>query len=388
MKYRKKRDMVMEKSLWEQFGNIKYNGKTNVSYYNIEIQRNELFQQDANSKCTDFVKKHFKIGQKSEAIVAIFRTEEIEKDYYESERPVHTVSLYLLGLSLNAAFDDALREYLDKNLCGEFKEWYDFRYTWYLTCLYHDLAFCEEKVQHESNLQKRIFDYRLQNGKKFVTHYNKDILDKYWVMRNCDHGIEAGHILFDELYKVYAEKFNLENNSEQNELKTENNIVWRKEHLGHFAYIADAIISHNIWLVKDAPENEADIRKYREAGLEELIISGEEDRLFFEDAPLLFMLCLLDTIEPTKRFKRTPEYIMKNISVIYAKEEEKFIIKWEAKLNSEDEIVKWKNNITSLTDWMAVTVKEECISKNEITLSILKHIPEKEDNREVVLLTS
>lgn len=186
MKYRKKRDMVMEKSLWEQFGNIKYNGKTNVSYYNIEIQRNELFQQDANSKCTDFVKKHFKIGQKSEAIVAIFRTEEIEKDYYESERPVHTVSLYLLGLSLNAAFDDAIREYLDNNLRGEFKEWYDFRYTWYLTCLYHDLAFCEEKVQHESNLQKRIFDYRLQNGKKFVTHYNKAILDKYWAMRNRD----------------------------------------------------------------------------------------------------------------------------------------------------------------------------------------------------------
>ena len=59
MKYHKKRDMVMEKSLWEQFGDIKYNGKTNVSYYNIEIQRNELFQQDANSKCTDFVKKTF-----------------------------------------------------------------------------------------------------------------------------------------------------------------------------------------------------------------------------------------------------------------------------------------------------------------------------------------
>lgn len=100
------------------------------------------------------------------------------------------------------------------------------------------------------------------------------------------------------------------------------------------------------------------------------------------------MLCLLDTIEPTKRFKRTPEYIMKSISIIYAKEEDKFIIKWEEKLNSEDEIGKWKNNITSLTDWMAVTVKEECISKNEITLSILKHAPEKEDNREVVLLTS
>ena len=55
----------------------------------------------------------------------------------------------------------------------------------------------------------------------------------------------------------------------------------------------NAIISHNIWLVKDAPENEADIRKYREAGLEELIISGEEDRLFLEDAPLLFMLCFM-----------------------------------------------------------------------------------------------
>lgn len=58
-------------------------------------------------------------------------------------------------------------------------------------------------------------------------------------------------------------------------------------------------------------------------------------------------------------------------SIVYIREEKKFIIKWEDELNFEKESQKWQNNIMSLVNWMGVTVKNE---NNEIALSILKHV--------------
>ena len=59
----------MKNSLWEQFGNIEYDRKKNTSYYNIMIEGDKLFQQNANVNCTQFVKKHFNIGEKHEASI-------------------------------------------------------------------------------------------------------------------------------------------------------------------------------------------------------------------------------------------------------------------------------------------------------------------------------
>ena len=76
--------------------------------------------------------------------------------------------------------------------------------------------------------------------------------------------------------------------------------------------------------------------------------------------PLYFMLCLLDTIEPTKRFEGLDiEYVLKNIFI--ERIGKKIIrIKWNKEFQKEnkEKFNVWKTNIQDLEKWLGVTVKE------------------------------
>ena len=63
-----------------------------------------------------------------------------------------------------------------------------------------------------------------------------------------------------------------------------------------FSYIADCIIKHNIWKAEDDTEE-----IYRQYGLEYLIGDAFE-KINFHKNPLLFVLCVSDTLEPYKNF--------------------------------------------------------------------------------------
>ena len=66
------------------------------------------------------------------------------------------------------------------------------------------------------------------------------------------------------------------------------------EQIPVFAHIADCVISHNVWKANDASETE-----YLECGLEALV--GERfKKIEFQENPLLFILAVVDTIEPYK----------------------------------------------------------------------------------------
>lgn len=75
---------------------------------------------------------------------------------------------------------------------------------------------------------------------------------------------------------------------------------------------------HNIW---SSGEKEEIKEKYRNLGLESLI-TGESDifPISIKDNPLLFLLGLVDTIEPIKTFNcLEPQYVLENILIDFDK---------------------------------------------------------------------
>lgn len=112
--------------------------------------------------------------------------------------------------------------------------------------------------------------------------------------------------------------------------------------------------------------------------LHELDPEGGYQKLSFAKYPLQFWLCLVDTIEPIKRFCdyiRGDEYWILNsisIDIKYCENDKcKIVIKHNKILKKEKDFCRWKNDICGLTSWMLCDVKEEnngfiiCFNVNE-----------------------
>lgn len=62
--------------------------------------------------------------------------------------------------------------------------------------------------------------------------------------------------------------------------------------------MADCIASHNMYMTDD---NEGRIAKYMDYSLN-CLLPDKFEPISYKDNPLLFILCVADTIEPSKRF--------------------------------------------------------------------------------------
>ena len=349
------------------------------SYYEIHILPRNLFQEnqeDTLEKCRDFVKSHYETGNKAEAMNFPF-----EREYEHSDRHVHMVSLYLLGLYLRNSFCESVRDEFFRNIRGD-RSWYDFEYTWFLTCLYHDTASCVEKKSIPANpsewqknlkyymdaLALRNSPYTVASGansfcKKTIRFRGSDELAKsYFYYRanqgSYDHGIIGGYLLYNRLLENF-EKKTAEHDWSKEPYKEDKNsgghfLWWRKNHPDHYAYIADAIICHNMWTT--SVEDTKKAAEYRGYGLNGLIINEKSERLSRERFPLQFMLCLLDTIEPVKRFsKLSAKEILENISIEMINRNQ-IKVGWSARIKQEPEFWLWMKNISDLKGWMQVNV--------------------------------
>ena len=324
------------------------------SYYRIPVSANTLFVGcDANYNCRSFISEHFEKGNKK-GVFHIFR--EFTHDYETKGKHLHTVSLYLLGLSLEDTFSRPLKRKLSELI--ENMAWYDFKYSWYLTCLYHDVTSCIETNSEYSVLCDAV------EGSSLFTHtpikkdaqllrFPKRVITDYLEYRKNDgkndHGIIAGAQLFDRLSQSFKEKTAGHDWAKSPEYNL-HHLHWRREHLDHFAYIADAVCCHNIWLA--TPETE---EEYHNANLDELIVHNDCDKLCIDTYPLQFMLCLLDTIEPVKRFHRlSAEAVLKNICIEAATGAIK--ITWNQIIKTQPEFYVWLSGIRTLCDWMNVRI--------------------------------
>lgn len=365
--------------LWSKYFELDY------SYYWISIKDSDCIRKYfSKGDCLAFIQEHFEKGKKTQAFDFPFQEEFNKKGKHQ-----HTVALYFLGLHLQGLFDEKLKQKLSRLLpTYGFDSWYDFRYTWFLTCLYHDTASCIEQFSRNTFLpeRKKMLDYYLGKLDVQYTPYNhvplrergrlvrfSELLVKnyfYYRMDRgvLDHGIIGGYYLFDRLYKNFCEQ------TKNADLVVGKNLIrdglsYRIEHLDHFAYIVDAIICHNLWCAYEPNV----IETYKEYGLDPLII-GEDSvnnnwghvqnqKLNVKDYPLQFLLCLLDSIEPVKRFTEkdgcgvSAYEVLNRVSIEKAGSD---AIKIERcpclKRQNSSSFTGWMNSIKELSKWMDVTV--------------------------------
>lgn len=342
------------------------------SYYEIPITPQKLFaeQEDKNHSailCEEFIRRHFKEGYKGQALSFDF----FDK-YVKEGKHSHTVSLYLLGLHLEKLFAHKIRSKI-RSFTPNNREWYnekEFKYTWFLCALYHDVASCIEEQQN-----RRIEDLEsliktiIPEKESILNRYSSDTVTNYLRYRadseTNDHGIIGGLLLFGKLKDAFYS--NVKNHDwEKNKVYIKDGLLWRLEHIDHYRYVADSIICHNLWTAHES--NKILVDKYREYGLDELIIDSEDKKLSFDKYPLHFMLCLLDSIEPVKRFKNlSPRTILKNITIELVSNKKmcrKIRISWSDNLKTDIGFWDWMKNIYSLPEWMQVRVSS-CNREND-----------------------
>lgn len=343
-------------------------GEKPISYYQIEYNVDKLFGEKDNACfCKEFIKEHYMRGKKKGLFSFDFYGE-----YSRQGKHVHTVSLYLLGKALHELFENDIKEQLSTFL-PEMKEWYymggDFLYTWYLTALFHDVASSIEAKQISEFVtegEKRLETYLNNFNIKYIPYkrierenevytiparFSENLIKNYFFYRAdhklCEHGILAGYLMLDRFTKEFRQ------NSYEGKRKF-GKLKWHNEHLPHAAYIADAIICHNIWMCSAGNEEE-----YQRYGLSQLIVEKHpEEKLSLKNFPLQFMLCLLDTIEPIKRFEcENAKYILTHIYI--EKCESGFVISWDKELEKCKGFETWRSNIKHLSDWMKIQCEDE-----------------------------
>ena len=336
-------------SLFNSFSKIR------ESYYHISIKPNELFDSDNGNHARQFIGEHFERGAKK-GVFTIFR--EFALEYSRRGKHYHTVSLYLLGLKTRRLFIHPIKNRLNDLI--DDMSWFDFEYSWYLTCLFHDVSSCIERNLEYAQLidavdSSSLFTHKALKPNVNLLRFPKDLIINYLNYRfsagRIEHSILGGTMLFDKLNESFYEKTK-GHDWEASPVYREHNLNWRKEHLDHFACIADAICCHNLWTAQDGSNLST---TYKENGLDQLIIYSPADRLNMNDHPLHFMLCLLDTIEPVKRFGHLDaKTVLKNIYIDIHKGT--IVLYWTQLIKQQPEIYHWLDSIRSLSEWMCVNV--------------------------------
>lgn len=345
-----------------------YIGNQNYQYYN-NMHVNPMENFDTSKSSYQFIQEYFQAGRKLHVFTLNFN-----KEVQRAGKHQHTVALYFLGCKLYQLIDSPLKQFFVENLKDS--RWYDFKYTWFLACLYHDTASAIEKTAYSNepldfflgtnNIKHNVFNHKPMLPYADLFTFPEELVENYFHYRidyckSVDHGILGGFLLFDRLRENYDNAWRkccLQNANkrivddqfnytyEKFEFEDRN---WQIDHLDHFAIIADSVIAHNIWFNNN-------VELYKHYGLEPLIISNK-NQIALTDRPLLFFLSLLDTIEPIKclgrkNFSLNPVDALKSVSI---------------KLDGPDKIVitvlkndincrLWFEEIEKMKNWLRVGV--------------------------------
>lgn len=356
------------------------------SYYHLRYNVERLFPADITRNeteaCRNFLHNHYIEGRK----LGLLRGD-LYNQYIENGKHVHSASLYLLGKALMPCFENELNRVLSSFL-PNYDSWhdhgYDLLYTWYLPSMFHDYASCVElgTILPNDTERRRSLDFHLGNNNVQYSLYedypyhtsnvpirfSQDLIKNYFYYRTsagiCEHGILAGYLFFDHFVKNFLEK------TEDVKFDTQGNgkawgLTWNTDLIMFAAYAADAVICHNLWM---AGSENAEI--YKAYGLTPLLWQEHpENKLSIYEYPLQFMLCLLDTIEPTKRFTSMQAYeILHKISIQENTDCKGLTIMWD-QLSGEkakEDLKKWHNGIMGMKDWMDI----ECIEIDTHTIQI------------------
>lgn len=262
-----------------------------------------------------FITQYFKHGEKEKVVDnALIRKISRERQY-------HVISVFFLGIliyrnslrirqsidSMTKAIESSLPAHRDDDdsRC--------FLYVWFLTCLFHDIGYCYEglpcpdcSVCNRADLNPLFMeideipcnDFIPAVFRRNIKHYGELCRHQAgFRSKKCiDHGISGGILLYQLM--------NMHVHSQDKLTKSIKKFVTGKPILeNHIASVAWTIMSHNIWTKKrEYDENGKEKENnYDTHGLTELVYSDEALRFIqLEEHPLLFLFCLVDTIEPVK----------------------------------------------------------------------------------------
>lgn len=320
----------------------------------------------------------------------------------KDKKHIHTVLLYLLGVCLQEVVEPKLQKFANAIYTTDetpVEPKLEFMYVWFLTSLFHDMG---NGIENEKNyallrelsktkslkgyLKKKhkishndLFDYLKENNLHdlILEPYDK-IIESYFDYRKdyfhvVDHGIIAGYLFFDRLKKNHEEAWKdyLKNRGVAQKYKSDDyfehkDLVWSKKLLLWFAYISQNIMAHNIW----KSESDEDDKKYTAYGLEDLTREKFQP-ICIDKSPLLFFLCLLDTIEPTKRFTDdTPKDVWENIDITYCKGTNEITIKPTETLMNMNHYNEWLINICKIPQWLNSKITIEYGSDKHTVIKI------------------
>jgi hypothetical protein len=337
-------------NLFEQLHQLFKNGKE-WNYYNLNNLSNPLISPEYdNSKI--FIQDFLEYSNKTKDIYDVLES-------IEPKRNLHIIIDYFLGIYFyesNSLIKELIDNQIDKYTPSEGSSFDNsFSYFWFLICFYHDVGYCYEQniirinslltLKNELNLNHDLPSLIgvpdiYQNVNDNYLRYRLEISKVY------DHGIIGGRLLYDRLIKVYDYYKDTHGSGKDTFLYKK--LVWSNQMLEYFQLIASVIIVHNIWFVNK--NSSSDVFVYKKYHLDKLIISDSMREISLEKHPILFLLCLIDSIEPTKQFGIN---FLKKVKIEFKLNNN---IKIKACSMPDNEVDIWFNKIIKLNEWIKLDI--------------------------------
>lgn len=345
-------ELLKDKKIWQYYDDM-----------NISDDIGSIFDDPK-----DFIKEYLDIGDK---LTLELKDIMIELSQVNPGRLKHTVAIYFLGILLYSKCI-SIRKHIDLYIKKKEEEVHStnisFNYYWFLICFIHDIGY---SFKHQNPVAS--FEIFGTTGSASIEKEVVRILEK---MEGCDiiprgvvsswnnylnyrksdenngeridHGILAGAYFYYALKELYLQK---KVNNENKEEFIDNNLFWSVKMLKNVHMpIAWIIVAHNMWYCNKNCATKKDIKKYEDAGLNDLII--DKPIVNLKKYPLYFLLCLVDSIDPVKFLNNKGENDIESI----LSNTELEINNNEVKLNFLGDFEKYnpccQQNLASLSSWM------------------------------------
>ncbi len=203
-----------------------------------------------------------------------------------------------------------------------------------------------------------------------ATRYDSSTIVRYFnycinERKRVDHGIIGGLLFYDRIIKNYMLAY-VTAMQECNHTPRLSDFEYRDRHfcaeqLIIFSYIADCILSHNVFKQQD--NKRTLYEKYKLNSL----YSENFQKIDCKDNPLLYILAITDSIEPTKIYRNdaTPQTIIDTVGIDYRPGSKEIKISC---LSNDIDIRKIFSKAKELEDW--TTVKCSYLSNYTFTLKL------------------
>jgi hypothetical protein len=327
------------------------------NFYGIESFENPLQNENFKSFITKYIENSGK-GSSNPLM------ENLQHPHSEG----HVFSTFFLGIILyenckeiRVQIDKKINYYRKRNK-GSVVSFY---FMWFIISLFHDSGYQFEQKNEYRTIEefKRSFDItRNQGRRRGIPKQISAVWEKYFsyklnslpseTKRKPDHGILAGILLNDTLVKTYLHVKEVKDTP--NDQFEYHGLFWSKKLLDIYNMCSWIVLAHNIFFKNEDVDPIEDIEIYREADLGSLIIkSGEEPIINMHNFPFLFLLCLVDTIEPYKLHRQNTVSILRNCEMEFS-EKEVFIRFSDASL-----VEKSFDGILKMHNWLRLNVNDE-----------------------------